>query len=124
MGKGRKDMSADNGIYICKFKGGWKVAHAQAIENIYWWKNKKGQWEERKKINPYVLSQIFKRSKLFKDKIEAVEYAHKLCEAESQYGPVEYGVCEIERDVKKIMEEKAEARKRMKEYFETFRGKK
>ncbi len=117
-------MSADNRIYICKCKGGWKVAHAQAIENIYWWKNKKGSWEEQSKINPYVVNQIFKRGKFFKDKTEAIAYAHKLCAAESQYGPVEYGVCELERDVKKIMETKAETRKRLKEYFETLRGKK
>ncbi len=27
-------MSADNGIYIAKFPEGWRVIHAQAIENI------------------------------------------------------------------------------------------
>lgn len=38
-------MSADNGIYIAKFPEGYRVIHAQAIENIdfhpqgsFWWK--------------------------------------------------------------------------------------
>lgn len=32
------DISADNGIYILKTKGPeWRVAHLQAIDNIYWW---------------------------------------------------------------------------------------
>lgn len=30
-------MSADNGIYILKTLDGYRVAHLQAIENIYWW---------------------------------------------------------------------------------------
>ena len=29
-------MSADNGIYILKLKDQYRVAHLQAIENIYW----------------------------------------------------------------------------------------
>jgi glutathionyl-hydroquinone reductase len=29
------NMSADNGIYIAKFKDGYKVAYAQAIENVF-----------------------------------------------------------------------------------------
>ena len=27
-------MSADNGIYIAKFKAGWRVIEAQAIDNL------------------------------------------------------------------------------------------
>lgn len=30
-------MSADNGIYILKTLDGYRVAHIQAIENLYWW---------------------------------------------------------------------------------------
>lgn len=29
-------MSADNGIYILKLKDQCRVAHLQAIDNIYW----------------------------------------------------------------------------------------
>jgi hypothetical protein len=32
-------MSADNGIYILKTLDGFRVAHLQAIDNIYWWPN-------------------------------------------------------------------------------------
>lgn len=30
-------MSADNGIYILETSDGFRVTHAQCIENIYWW---------------------------------------------------------------------------------------
>lgn len=29
-------MSADNGVYIAEFNEGFKVVHAQAIDNIYY----------------------------------------------------------------------------------------
>ena len=29
-------MSADNGIYLVQFKDGWRVAHLQGIDSIYW----------------------------------------------------------------------------------------
>lgn len=29
-------MSADNGIYLLQTLDGWRVAHLQAIDNIYW----------------------------------------------------------------------------------------
>ena len=29
-------MSADNGIYLVQFKDGWRVAHLQGIDGIYW----------------------------------------------------------------------------------------
>lgn len=29
--------SADNGIYILQTSDGFRVAHAQAIDNLYWW---------------------------------------------------------------------------------------
>ena len=32
-------MSADNGIYILQTLDGYRVVHAQAIENLYWWYN-------------------------------------------------------------------------------------
>ena len=30
-------MSADNRVYILQTKDGFRVAHLQAIEDIYWW---------------------------------------------------------------------------------------
>ena len=29
-------MSADNGIYLVQFKDGWRVAHLQGIDSMYW----------------------------------------------------------------------------------------
>jgi len=88
-------MSADNGIYIHKFKDGWRVIHAQAIENIYWWNTDEkdsSKWENRNEINPKVLWDYFKKSPLFKTKKEALDYAEELYE---EYGWTEYGICLI-----------------------------
>jgi len=78
-------MSADNGIYIHKFRNEWGVTHAQAIENIYW---KRGD----KKYNYNILYSYFKNEPRFKTRAEALEYAHNLYH---KIGYVEYGVCEV-----------------------------
>lgn len=78
-------MSADNGIYIHKFKDGYKVTHAQAIDNIYWHRG-------RKKYNYRILNQYFKHSPKFKTIIEATVYAVKLSK-EIEY--TEYGISEV-----------------------------
>jgi len=78
-------MSADNGIYLHKFRKGWKVIHAQAIENIYWQKGEK-------KYNYNILYSYFKHSPWFKTKEEALEYAFKL---HKEYEWTEYGICEV-----------------------------
>lgn len=75
-------MSADNGIYIHKFRNGWRVAHAQAIENIYW---KRGS----RPYNYRILKNYFKHSPLFETKAKALEYAGKLYD---EYGYLEYGI--------------------------------
>ena len=93
-------MSADNGIYILQSKDGIRVAHCQAIENIYWW-NKKcckkpeiietdepdnyterckncgkvPEYEQRAEINPKVLKGYFGNSKVFKIIEEALKEA-------------------------------------------------
>ena len=84
-------MSADDGIYIHKFKKGWKVAHAQAIENIYYWKEG-DKWVKREEQNPDVLANYFNDSKWFITKDEALKYAIKL---EKDIGWIEYGISEI-----------------------------
>lgn len=97
-------MSADNGIYILQSKDGIRVAHCQAIENIYWWSKKccKKQdieettgmaegievdvekckncgkvpgYEQRTEINPKVLKGYFGNSKVFKIIEEALKEA-------------------------------------------------
>jgi len=78
-------MSADNGIYIHKFRDGYKVIHAQCIENIYW---KRG----KNKYNYRVLKEYFKESPLFNELKKALDYADKLYE---KAGWTEYGICEV-----------------------------
>ena len=78
-------MSADNGIYFHKFRNGWKITHAQAIENIYW---KRG----KNKYNYHILKEYFEDSPLFKIKKEAINYAWELYK-KIEY--TEYGICEV-----------------------------
>ena len=78
-------MSADNGIYVHKFRDGWRVTHAQAIENIYWRKGKNN-------YNYRILKQYFQDSPLFKTRQDAMDYACKLYD-ELEY--TEYGICSI-----------------------------
>ncbi len=83
-------MSADNSIIVHKFKEGYKVAHVQAMENIYW---KRG----KNKYNYRILKEYFKGSPTFKTKEEALNYANKLYE-EIMAGCcpiVEYGIQEV-----------------------------
>lgn len=82
-------MSADNGIYIHKFKDGFKVIHAQSIDNIYW---KRG----KNKYNYRILKNYFKDAKLFKTEKEALKYAYKLYhKIETSFGFIEYGISEV-----------------------------
>jgi len=75
-------MSADNGLYIHKFKDGYACVHAQAIDNIYFHKGKK-------KYNYRILNELFKGQKRFKTLADAVIHASKLLD-EIEY--VEYGI--------------------------------
>jgi len=89
-------MSADNGIYILKNNDGYRVTHAQAIDNLYWWRVEGGsidQYEQRNEINPSVLFSYFKNSEVYKDKNEAWHQAVILYR---QQEIVEYGISFIE----------------------------
>ena len=77
-------MSADNGIYIHKFRDGWRVVHTQAIDNIYWHRGDK-------KYNYRILKEVFNKSPLFKKKGTAVAHAFVLASDTM----TEYGVCEV-----------------------------
>jgi len=78
-------MSADNGIYIHKFRNGWAVTHAQAIENIYWERG-------NKKYNYHILNQYFKNAPRFKTQAKALKYAMKLAR---ETCVLEYGISEV-----------------------------
>ena len=93
-------MSADNGVYILKSKDGYRVAHAQAIENLYWWRiytcdckiGSEEEWckckkcgaeiknEQREEINPIELKYYFGHCKVFKDVESALKEANRLFE--------------------------------------------
>jgi hypothetical protein len=91
-------MPADNGIYILYTKDGYRVAHCQAIENIYWWRiyhcdcerNTEESWnkcdkcgaeiinEERDEPSPIQLKNYFGESELYLDKKQAMGRAVEL----------------------------------------------
>ena len=78
-------MSADNGIYLHKFRKGWGVIHTQAIDNIYWNAG-------NKKYNYRILYDVFKRAKIFKLRGDALNYALDL---NKEIGYTEYGISEV-----------------------------
>jgi len=82
-------MSADNGIYIVKFPDGFRVIHAQGIDNIDYFP--KGSEDRKQELKNY-----FKDAKLFINSDNAHKYARQLYydmldEAEI----VEYGICDL-----------------------------
>lgn len=107
-------MSADNGIYILQTKDGYRVTHAQAIDNIYWhytccefpnllinqWrenceevcancKKRNLPSEKRKEYSPDMLKVYFEDCKVFKKEIDAFNYAMQLYR---DCGFCEYGI--------------------------------
>jgi hypothetical protein len=75
-------LSADNGIYIVKFPDGYRVAHAQAIDNIDYFPE--GTEERKEQLKAY-----FGGSKVYKTKGKAVIQAFKI---EEETAFLEYGV--------------------------------
>lgn len=83
-------VSADNGIYIHRFRNGWAVIEAQAIENVFWNKG-------NKKYNYNILYDYFKGAPRFKTQEEAMKYAVKLYNEIMDSGSpiLEYGISDI-----------------------------
>lgn len=80
-------MSADNGIYIAQFRDGFRVIHAQAIENIDYYEEGTPEWRVTNK-------DFWGKSKVFVTFQEALKGAHIL----SQCFPfLEYGICQTKR---------------------------
>lgn len=87
-------MSADDGIYILQSKDGYRIIHAQAIENLYWW-NIDGKKEHyfAGKLNPKILLDYFGDCEVFKIKEEAYKEADRLYNRYVEdFGYVEYGI--------------------------------
>lgn len=83
-------MSADNGIYILQAKDGYRVVHAQAIENLWWWDD----MHHDRKLNPKFIFDYFGNSQLFKTSQEALSYAQSLYDdiMDSGMSYIEYGI--------------------------------
>lgn len=92
-------MSADNGIYILETKDGFRVTHAQAIDNLWWWwtderlydnewvkgeqeRTKEnpyqGKGETRTELNPRELRNYFGKCEVFRSDIQALIHARYL----------------------------------------------
>lgn len=84
-------MSADNGVYILETKDGYRVAHAQAIENIDY-KCKEGEWNEDD------IFYIFGKSKAYKTAKGALNRAAEIYDniVNDEFCPIcEYGIVSI-----------------------------
>jgi len=84
-------MSADNGIYILESKDGFRVAHASAIENLWWWDEECAALNE---LNPKYLQQYFGKCKPFPTMIEAMKEAKSMYDEimKSDFPVLEYGI--------------------------------
>ena len=74
-------MSADDGIYLRKFKDGWRVVHSQCVENAF--------------ESPKAMREYFSGSPLFKTEGKAWKYARKLQKEADEKMGTEYGIREI-----------------------------
>ncbi|HSG32223.1 MAG TPA: hypothetical protein VLB82_11850 [Thermodesulfobacteriota bacterium] len=123
-------MSADNGIYILVTKGinteyEYRVVHAQAIENLYWWPvdcckhpriieedetfpyedycttcGSTAEFEKRDEINPDILKEYFGHSNVLTTEYAAMEEAKQLYDGimDDDFCPiVEYGIQVIDQ---------------------------
>lgn len=105
-------MSADNYIAVLHCKDGYRVAHCQALENLFYWptgrmtgeyafnhetgkEEELEEYEERSEINPQMLKEIFADCVVYINKEDADQKARQL---EKSTGWVEYGICDIRYD--------------------------
>lgn len=94
-------MSADNGIYILKTLAmeaepeepfEYRVAHASAIENIYW-DHEAGRERNDGKFTPQLAFEYFGNAPTFRNLGKAMERAHEISEG---IFPLEYGICVLD----------------------------
>lgn len=85
-------MSANNGVYILQTKDGFRVTHAQAIDNIHYNADKSG-------FNLMRLYQYFHDADFFLFKEDALKFACNMYKSiiNDPYCPIcEYGICPID----------------------------
>ena len=111
-------ISADNGIYILKSKDGYRVIHAQCIENLWWWWEDERLYDEeyieantengmtsvfcdapggyRDELNPRELADYFGKAKAMEE-CDAWDEAKRLYNEimDSDFPILEYGISEI-----------------------------
>lgn len=84
-------MSADNGIYVTQWNDGFRVCHAQAIENLDYFRESSEFWRAEQVL-------LFGNSPVFKTREEALKKAGEM-ELEilaDEYCPIlEYGISTI-----------------------------
>lgn len=93
-------MSADNGIYILQSLDGFRVIHAQGIDNLWWWPtgeyiNGYPKWDRRDIINPAELYNYFNESKIYHNRESAMKEADRIYEEimGDDFCPIcEYGI--------------------------------
>jgi hypothetical protein len=93
-------MSSDNGIYIIYFPEGYRVAHAQAIENIDYFPP--GTIERKQELKKY-----FGKSKIFQSYKDAFTEAEKLANEilKDDFCPIlEYGICYLGDEYESFLE--------------------
>ena len=78
-------MSADNGVYIAKFKDGYRVIEAGAIDNLDYYPS--GSLKEKE-----IWFRYFSRSPVYNTKEDAILAAHKIAEG---CDILEYGVVDL-----------------------------
>lgn len=119
-------MSSDNGIYILKTKAEehaatpfeYRVAHAQAIENIYW-DPEKGETRQDGRFTPEIAFMYFGRAPVFSKEDLALAEARRL---EDQHTILEYGISMLDHGDQEFLtftkEELAEFERRDEELME------
>jgi len=95
-------MSADNGIYIGVFDDGYRVIHAQAIDNC----------EGDDDVTLAYIHTYFKNAKVISDRAEAWQAARDIYDEMGldDFAVLEYGISEIQFNIPfpKMTEEKCQ----------------
>ncbi len=79
-------MSGDNGIYILQSLDGYRITHAQSIDNLYWWEvddecNKNLPiMKKQNELNPEMLLKYFGKCTIYDTEKEVLEEASNIYE--------------------------------------------
>lgn len=108
-------MSADNGVYIAEFPDGFRVAHAQAIENCF------DSPDFPDSLTDAYRGMIFGSSKVFASEFDAYTEAYIIYKSimNAEYGGVvEYGIASLGKFDRPLMWQER-AKRVIDEYWES-----